>query len=193
MTRSILWTSSRGPSPPFWMACGALPQPRSRMALAADTRAAAVASFDRITPTRTLSAVLVWLRASERISVRDLAIWACTHNQDWAAAATMSGAKPHETGGANDKRKRGVAASRAGDLPWRNRRSAGDGYDGRRRRGVSCRFASRPNARAQEGVRRKKQGGHDQSYTWRLEATRRTHTQRRWLRRLCPVVSGGGR
>jgi hypothetical protein len=39
------------------------------MALAADTRAAAVASFDRMMPTRTLSAVLVWLRASERISM----------------------------------------------------------------------------------------------------------------------------
>jgi hypothetical protein len=39
------------------------------MALAADTRAAAVASFDRMMPTKTLSAVLVWLRASERISM----------------------------------------------------------------------------------------------------------------------------
>jgi hypothetical protein len=45
------------------------------MALAAETRAAAVASFDRIMPTRTLSAVLVWLRAKDRISVSDLAIW----------------------------------------------------------------------------------------------------------------------
>ena len=51
-----------------------LPQPRSRMALAADTRAAAVASLLRITPTRTFSAVLVWLRASERISVSVLGI-----------------------------------------------------------------------------------------------------------------------
>jgi hypothetical protein len=74
MTRSILWISSRGPSsfPTGWVA---LPQPRSRMALAAETRAAAVASFDRIMPTRTLSAVLVWLRAKDRISVSDLAIW----------------------------------------------------------------------------------------------------------------------
>ena len=39
------------------------------MALAAETRAAAVASFDRMTPTRTLSAARVWLRARERISV----------------------------------------------------------------------------------------------------------------------------
>src|ERR1700682_320159 len=76
MTRSILWITSRAPSP-FSIACGALPQPRSRMALAADTRAAAVASFDRMMPTRTLSAVLVWLRASERISmiVLDLGIY----------------------------------------------------------------------------------------------------------------------
>src|ERR1700694_1843996 len=76
MTRSILWISSRGPSsfPTGWVA---LPQPRSRMALAAETRAAAVASFDRMTPTRTLSADLVWLRAREGISVSVLAI--CAH------------------------------------------------------------------------------------------------------------------
>lgn len=74
MTRSILWISSRAPSSPFWMACDALPQPQSRTALAADTRAAAVASLLRMMPTRTLSAVLVWLRASERISVIALAI-----------------------------------------------------------------------------------------------------------------------
>ena len=48
MMRSILWISSKGPSPPFSMACGALPQPRSRMALAAATRVAAVTSFDRM-------------------------------------------------------------------------------------------------------------------------------------------------
>jgi hypothetical protein len=42
--------------------------------LAAETRAVAVASFDRMTPTSTLSAVLVWLRASERISVSVLGI-----------------------------------------------------------------------------------------------------------------------
>jgi hypothetical protein len=35
----------------------------------------AVASFDRMTPTRTLSAVRVWLRASDRISVTDLTIF----------------------------------------------------------------------------------------------------------------------
>ena len=46
-----------------------LPQPRSRMALAAETRAAGVASLHRMMPTSTLTAVLVWLRASERISV----------------------------------------------------------------------------------------------------------------------------
>lgn len=75
MIRSILSISSRQPSPPFPFACGALPQPRSRMALAADTRAAGVASSDRMTPNRTLSAALVWLRASERISVTALAIF----------------------------------------------------------------------------------------------------------------------
>jgi hypothetical protein len=75
MTRSILWISSRAPSLPFSIGCVALPQPRSRMALAADIRAVAVASLLRMTPTRTLSAVLVWLRASERISVRVLGIW----------------------------------------------------------------------------------------------------------------------
>src|SRR6195256_7070424 len=49
-----------------------LPQPRSRMALAAETLAAGVASLFCITPTRTLSALLVWLRARERISMGDL-------------------------------------------------------------------------------------------------------------------------
>ena len=73
MTRSILWISSRPPPSPVSIAWLALPQPRSRMALAAETRAAAVASFERMTPTSTLSAVLVWLRASERISVSVLA------------------------------------------------------------------------------------------------------------------------
>src|SRR5260370_39014343 len=75
MTRLILWISSRAPSSPFSIGCVALPQPRCRMALAADPRAVAVASLLRMTPTRTLSAVLVWLRASERISVRVLGIW----------------------------------------------------------------------------------------------------------------------
>jgi hypothetical protein len=51
-----------------------LPQPRSRMALAAAIRAGGVALVLRMTATRTLSAVLVWLRASERISVTDLGI-----------------------------------------------------------------------------------------------------------------------
>jgi hypothetical protein len=72
MTRSILWTSSNAPSSLFPSACAALPQPRSRIAFAAETRAACVASFERITPTSALIAVLVWLRAMERISVRVL-------------------------------------------------------------------------------------------------------------------------
>ena len=74
MTRSILWISSRAPSSPFSIACVALPQPRSRMALAAAIRAGGVALVLRMTATSTLSAVLVWLRASERISVSDLGI-----------------------------------------------------------------------------------------------------------------------
>src|SRR5450756_1588037 len=74
MMRSILWTSSGAPSPPFSMACVALPQPRSRMALAAAMRAGGVALVLRMTATRTLRAVFVWLRASERISVTDLGI-----------------------------------------------------------------------------------------------------------------------
>ena len=72
MTLSIRWTSSSAPSSPFSSACGALPQPRSRIALAAETRAACVAFLERMTPTRALIAVLVWLRASERISTRVL-------------------------------------------------------------------------------------------------------------------------
>jgi hypothetical protein len=44
------------------------------MALAAATRAAAVASLQLMMPARTLIAVLVWLRAIERISVSDLGI-----------------------------------------------------------------------------------------------------------------------
>ena len=71
--RSILWTSSSAPSPLFSSGWVALPQPRSRMALAADTRAAGVASLHRMMPTRTRIAVLVWLRARDRISTRVLA------------------------------------------------------------------------------------------------------------------------
>jgi len=74
MMRSILWISSRAPSSPFSIGCVALPQPRSRMALAAAIRAGGGALVLRITPTRTFSAVLVWLRAIERISVMVLAI-----------------------------------------------------------------------------------------------------------------------
>ena len=81
MTRSILWISSNAPSSLLPMACVALPQPRSRMAFAADTFAVAVASFDRMTPTRTLSAVRVWLRASDRISVTVLAIFQIIHGR----------------------------------------------------------------------------------------------------------------
>ena len=55
--------------------CVALPQPRSRIALAAATRAAAVMSFDRMMPTSTLMAVRVWLRASERISFSVLVLF----------------------------------------------------------------------------------------------------------------------
>jgi hypothetical protein len=49
-------------------------QPRSRIAVAAETRAAWVASLDFMTPTSALMAVLVWPRASERISVMVLDI-----------------------------------------------------------------------------------------------------------------------
>ena len=73
MTRSIRWISSSAPSPLFSSGCVALPQPRSRMALAADTRAAGVASLHRMMPARTRIAVLVWLRARERISTRAFA------------------------------------------------------------------------------------------------------------------------
>ena len=45
MTRSILWISSSGLSSAFPSGCVDLPQPRSRMAFAADTRAAAVESL----------------------------------------------------------------------------------------------------------------------------------------------------
>src|SRR6266487_6411573 len=65
--------SSSAPSPLFSSGCVALPQPRSRMALAAETRAAGVASLHRMMPTRTRIAVLVWLRARDRISTRVLA------------------------------------------------------------------------------------------------------------------------
>src|SRR5438477_9317567 len=78
MMRSILWISSRAPSSPFSIGCVALPQPRSRMALAAAIRAGGGALVLRMTPTRTFSAVLVWLRAIDRISVMLLGIvWLC--------------------------------------------------------------------------------------------------------------------
>src|SRR5258705_10928903 len=53
---------------------GLRPQPRSRIALAAAIRAAGGVLGFRITAARTLIAVLVRARASERISVSDLAI-----------------------------------------------------------------------------------------------------------------------
>src|SRR5690348_2319333 len=67
--------SSSAPLSPFSSACGGLPQPRSRIAVAAETRAAWVASLAFMTPTSALMAVLVWLRASERISVRVFGIY----------------------------------------------------------------------------------------------------------------------
>ena len=67
--RSIRWISSSTSSSPFSSDCAALPQPRSRIAFAAETRAAGVASLLLMTPTSTLIAVLVWLRATDRISV----------------------------------------------------------------------------------------------------------------------------
>src|SRR4051812_47727877 len=72
MTRSIRWISSSAPSLLCSSGCVALPQPRSRMALAAETRAAGVASLFRMILARTAIADLVWLRARERISVSDL-------------------------------------------------------------------------------------------------------------------------
>ena len=74
MTRSMRWINSSAPSSPFSIGCVALPQPRSRMALAAAMRAGAGALVLRMTPTSTLSAVRVWLRASDRISVTVLGI-----------------------------------------------------------------------------------------------------------------------
>src|SRR5580693_445167 len=74
MTRSIFWVTSAVPPSPLPDAGLGLPQPRSRMALAAAIRVASGESALRITPTRTLSAVRVWLRARERISVRVLGI-----------------------------------------------------------------------------------------------------------------------
>ena len=55
--------------------------PGSRMALAAEARAGAVAAFERMMPARTLIAVRVWLRASERISVRDFGIQAASKSE----------------------------------------------------------------------------------------------------------------
>src|SRR5579872_1895190 len=74
MTRSMRWISSSAPSL-LAIAWVGLPQPRSRMAFAAATRAGGVAFGLRMTATSTFSAVRVWLRASERISVTALGIF----------------------------------------------------------------------------------------------------------------------
>src|ERR1700744_684786 len=66
-----------------------LPQPRSRIALAAETRAAAVASLLRMMPTSTLIAVRVWLRASERIWVRVFDILTKITISSWSAKARI--------------------------------------------------------------------------------------------------------
>ena len=110
MTRSILWISSNAPSSLLPTACVALPQPRSRMAFAADTFAVAVASFDRMTPTRTLSAVRVWLRASDRISVMLLTIFDIVPGQieGWNIFARRRGGVIHgQVVGPRRRAKRG--------------------------------------------------------------------------------------
>jgi hypothetical protein len=58
--------------------------------LAAETRAGAVASFERMMPTRTLIAVRVWLRASERISVSDFAIQVASESEPDPSGRTYS-------------------------------------------------------------------------------------------------------
>jgi hypothetical protein len=87
------------------------------MALAAETRAAWVASFDRMTPTRALIALLVWLRASERISVNVL------------LGMYKSGFVALEW---NDLARRGIGMS-CGKVLWLNCRTKGDGRKIRRR------------------------------------------------------------
>lgn len=62
--------------------CTTLPQPRSRMAFAAETRAAGVASFDCMMPASTLMAVRVWLRARDRTSVNVLDLLKCVPHGD---------------------------------------------------------------------------------------------------------------
>src|SRR5579871_1935199 len=73
MTRSMRWISSSALSS-LESDCVGLPQPRSRIAFAAATRAGGVALLLRMIPTRTFSAVRVCERASERISVTALGI-----------------------------------------------------------------------------------------------------------------------
>src|ERR1700722_18134721 len=74
MTRSMRWISSSALSS-LARDCVGLPQPRSSSAFAAATRAGGVALVLRITATSTFSAVRVWLRASERISVTALGMF----------------------------------------------------------------------------------------------------------------------
>ena len=75
MIRSIRWMSCLiTPSSTLPAGCVALPQPRSRMEFAAETRAAGVASSLCMILARTAIAVRVWLRAKERIEVRAFGI-----------------------------------------------------------------------------------------------------------------------
>jgi hypothetical protein len=66
-------TGASSSSPPT-MACAGLPHPRSRIALAAATRAAGGAADWFMTPTRVLIAVSVCDLAKDRISVGAFAI-----------------------------------------------------------------------------------------------------------------------
>jgi hypothetical protein len=82
------------------------------MALAAATLAAGVASFERITPTSTLSAVRVWLRASERISVTAFGI-GISGNLEVQARSVHSArhARSHDNPSHNTMRINPVSAS----------------------------------------------------------------------------------
>src|SRR5579863_4026080 len=84
------WISSSAPSslPNAWVG---LPHPRSRIAFAAATRAGGVALVLRMTPTSTFSAVRVWLRASERISVTALGIFGFLGHQHFLKTKTEIG------------------------------------------------------------------------------------------------------
>jgi hypothetical protein len=151
MTRSILWISSRAPSSPFSIGCVALPQPRSRTALAAAIRAGGGALVFRMTPTSTFSAVLVWLRASERISLSVLAIVTRGRARGRPSLRLLDGfpqrnfvprhtrKPPYPRDPSRDRqnlanRERALAGERAGgflrsrhSLPCRNGKQAGQG------------------------------------------------------------------